>query len=168
MKISYDNNCAISYEKNSRVRCFFMQVGLRQYNYFFVCLINVCSYVKTFYHLTNGWVNLSEFITHRVRIKNSGSLCIETNSEDEVSELFEDQSDANRAVTGVRKAGCNPWSMYCQQQQLAKMRRPENAATCYSILKSLNPIELPCTRFTIILFIDCYVYGFLYNICLPQ
>ncbi|XP_071479768.1 inositol hexakisphosphate kinase 1-like [Diadema antillarum] len=69
-----------------------------------------------------------------VRVLSNGNLCVDVNSDEEDSDLFEDQSDANRSVTGVRTARCNPWSMYCQRQQLMKMRNAGNPADCFKFM----------------------------------
>lgn len=73
---------------------------------------------------------------NRVRLSQGGSLSIDQDSDSD--DLFEDMS----TESGYRRFGCNPWSMHCHRQQIAKMQKTPNGADdqSHSIL-SVNAIS---------------------------
>lgn len=78
---------------------------------------------------------------YRVRLANGGNLSIDEDSDSD--DLFEDMS----TESGYRRFGCNPWSMHCHRQQIAKMKKEQEVSQSHKFLLLENvtdQFEHPC------------------------
>lgn len=112
----------------------------------YLCLT---SYLPSSYKFSKGRFSSSNSMNdkhesktkHRIRLCQSGSIKIESSSED-IKQLFEEGSQ------GKGQNGCNlnPWVLHCHQEQLNKIRKsPSNCVHKYILLENLAyKFQYPC------------------------